>query len=174
MADGLFEGVGKCAHVDHVAVQTVYGRLDEATLLFVKLGYRVHPFRKARGVWGKAIFLVKDGSIPIQLTDSSAGLSIPICENHFAVVVDDPFTVSFRIRDWTRHGGVSAEAEEISGGKYFVFLPEVLTMPIELVPNPNICPVCGGKGAIRRVREGMGYDQPCNYCGGSGQDPHCR
>jgi len=167
--DTLFDGVGKNATVDHVAVQTAFGMMIAATNLFRKLGYTVHPDRKAEGTWGKAIFLVKDGSIPIQLTDSSNDSPISSSENHFGIMVDNPMLLAYSIQNWAHFGGVSATIEEVPGGKYFVSIPEVITIPIELIPNPNVCPDCHGKGTIRRGREGQGFDYDCDTCHGSGK-----
>lgn len=167
--DVPFEGVGNNACIDHVAVQTAFGMMIAATTLFRKLGYIVHPDRKAEGTWGKAIFMVKDGSIPIQLTDSSNDSPIPNSENHFGIMVDDPWGVAYEIQEWAHLGGVSATPEKVPGGKYFISIPQIITIPIELVPNPDACPTCHGKGTVRRGREGQGFDYDCDTCGGSGQ-----
>lgn len=167
----LFEGVGEYATVDHIAVQTASGMLIAATTLFRKLGYRVDPNHKAEGPWGKAIFLVKDDSIDIQLTDSIDTSSVSSGENHIAITVDDPGTVAFYIREWAHLGGVSGVSiEKVPGGKYFVSIPGIITLPIELVPNPKACPTCHGKGTVRKGREGVGYDEKCPTCKGFGYE----
>jgi len=135
--DDLFDGVGNSVAVDHVAIHVAFGMLIAATTLFKKLGYTVHPTRKASGDWGKAIFMVKDGSVSIQLTDSANETVIPMNENHFGLTVDEPLTVASAIQEWARRGGVEAEFESVPGGKYFVTIPRILTMPIELVPQPE-------------------------------------
>lgn len=161
----LFEGVGKTAKIDHVAVQTAFGMLIAATTLFKRLGYEVHPTRKAEGQWGKAIFMVKEGSISIQLTDSSAEELIRPSDNHIGIMVDDPLTVSTNIVNWVRRGGISVdEPESVAGGKYFVWIPEIVTQMIELVPAP--CPECGGTGEVVRGSEGRGFYYLCDTCHG--------
>ncbi len=166
----LFDGVGQYATVHHVAVQTTFGMMIAATTLFRKLGYTVDPDHKAEGSWGKAIFLVKDGSATIQLTDSVDCSPTIIGENHLAILVDDPFTAAMSIKEWTHFGGVLASIEEVPGGKYFVYAPGVITLPIELVPNPKACPTCHGKCTVRKGREGMGYDEKCPTCKGFGYE----
>ena len=133
--DEVFEGVGPASSVDHVAVQTAFGMLIAATTLFKKLGFTVHPTRMAGGSWGKAIFMIKDGSLPIQLTDSSDPAPVSAGENHFGITVQAPLAVALAIKAWAQFGRVSAEWEAVPGGKYFVTIPAILTMPIELVPS---------------------------------------
>jgi len=164
----LFDGVGKNAHVDHVAVQTAFGMMIAAKMLFIQLGYEVHPTRKAEGAWGKAIFMVKKGSIPIQLTDSNSTFPVAVEENHLAIIVDDPATVAMQIYAWAQHGGVEvAQPESVPGGKVFISVTGIITMPIELVPALfKPCPECGGKGEIVRGSEGRGYHYPCPTCKG--------
>lgn len=166
--DTLFEGVGTFSAVDHVAVQTAFGMLIAATTLFKKLGYSVHPTRKAEGEWGKAIFLTKVNSIPIQLTDLSNDSPIPVSENHLAIMVDYPQGASLSIQEWAHRGGVSATIEEVPGGKFFVSLPEIITIPIELVPNPKACSDCHGKGRVQRTLLEGPYPVPCETCHGNG------
>jgi len=168
----LFEGVGKSVKVDHVAVQTAFGMMIAAKRIFEKLGFAVHPTRKAEGDWGKAVFMVREGSVSIQVTDSSNETKIVAGENHVGIMVDEPNEVSLAMYAWARRGGLSAEIEEVPGGKYFVSIPEILTMPIELVPSPRIvCPECNGEGEVVIGSEGRGFHYPCNTCKGKKSIP---
>jgi hypothetical protein len=165
----LFAGVDKNTKVDHIAIHVAFGMLIAATTLFKKLGYKVHPTRKAEGAWGKAIFMVKKGSIPIQLTDSSKDLNseVWVGDNHVAIVVNDPLVMAKQIQLWAFRGNQEANYEDVSGGKYFVYLPTILTMPIELVPAIfKPCPECGGSGEVIRGSEGRGFHYACPTCCG--------
>jgi len=169
MNDFLFAGVGNKSHVDHAAIHTAFSMLTFAVALFEKLGYTVHPTRKAEGDWGRAIFLVKKGSIPIQLTDSAKDLDSEVWpgENHVAIMVDDPLEVARQIQLWALRQDLRVTYESVPGGKYFVNVFDVITMPIELVPALfKPCPECNGKGEIVRGSEGRGFHYPCPTCGG--------
>ncbi len=166
----LFEWVGQNVTIDHVAVQTAFGMLIAATTLFKKLGYIVDSNHKAQGEWGKAIFLTKVNSISIQLTDSSNDSPIPASENHLAIMVDYPQGASLSIQEWAHRGGVSATIEEVPGGKFFVSLPEIITIPIELVPNPKACSDCHDKGRVQRTLFEGPYPVLCETCHGNGYD----
>ena len=130
----LFSGVGSNLGVEHVAIQTAFGQLVRAKILFWKLGYAVSSTRKARGVWGKSILMVKEGSASIQLTDSLDSTPVPLNGNHVAIRVEDPKSVALEIQKWSRAEGLLAGIEEIPKGKYFVVIPGILSIPIELVP----------------------------------------
>jgi len=168
----LFEGVGDNSSVEHAAIQTAYGMIIPAKEIFRKLGFLVHPTRKAEGDWGKAVFMIKDGSISIQITDSTDETKIVAGENHIGIMVEDPKAVSLAMYTWVRRGGLSAEIEEVPGGKYFVSIPEILTMPIELVPCSRLeCPECRGTGEVVSGSEGRGFHYPCDTCKGKGSIP---
>lgn len=171
MSDILFEGVGKHARVEHVAVQTAFGKLQLAAAFFERLGYEIDRIRMVQSSkWGVAVFMTKNGSIPVQLTDANNTNPVAPGENHLAIMVADPSMVSFRIQQWAEEGNMTARVERVPGGKIFVYLSEVLTMPIELVPNPNRCPDCFGEGKKHLYREGadLGLVE-CSTCNGSGE-----
>lgn len=168
-----FEGIGNTGIVDHVAIQTATGMIHGATMLFRKLGFKVDPERIIKGEWGIAVFLTKigQGSIDIQLTDATDTSSVSTGENHVAIMVDDPKTVSQSIQKWGVRIGQPVTIEEVPGDKYFVTMAGLITTAIELVPNPLACSKCRGKGSTREgLFEGQGQDVKCDVCKGYGYE----
>ena len=136
MNDALFDGVGLNSYVDHVCIQVAHGMLIGATTFFERLGFVENKERRIQGSWGSARFLSKDGSIPIQLTESSNLDNPRSVETHIAVAVEDPHTVVSDITDWLHRGGEGEGFEiELAGqDNIFVYIPRLLTVPIEFVP----------------------------------------
>lgn len=135
MNDDLFAGVGKSAKVDHVAVEVAFGQLEKVAVLFEKLGYEVDPMRLAQGKWGMGMFMIKDDSITIQLIDANDTTPVAPGGNHLAIRVDDPLAAAVSIGMWLNTVVYKLPIfKHAAGGKIFVYLPSLLTMPIELVP----------------------------------------
>lgn len=168
----LFEGVGNNSHVEQVAVQTAFGMMIPAKTIFEKLGYSVHPTRKAEKDWGKAVLMVKEGSVSIQLTDFSDEIEVSVGGNCIGIMVDDPKAASLAMYMFGLRGGVSVDREEVpERGVWLITIRSILTQPIALVPNPDVCTECHGKGTVLYGQEGKGYSYPCDACKGSDDKP---
>lgn len=134
----LFEGVGTVARVDHVALQTVPGKLKLVVELFQRFGYVEDVTRRLHGDWGAAHFLEKEGSLPIQITDP---MTLPEkaefvpTETHVAISVEDTEKVALAIEHWADRVGHIAGIVRANDGKIFVIIVTLLTVDIELVPN---------------------------------------
>lgn len=131
----VFDGVGVGA-VDHIAIQTVSGMITVATSFFQRLGFIEDQNQRKSGNWGSACFMIKPGSLSIQLIDSVNPMVIPASENHIAIAVEDPEKVVDTIEIWALVIGVNVTVEEFPGEKFFVVtLPQILTVFIEFVPS---------------------------------------
>lgn len=164
----MFPGVGVNANIDLVCIKTASLRFATAMLLLRKFGYEQSKRIPEGYCEGVSVVMVKDGCVSIQLTDPYISLPVVSSENYIRILVDDPETVWLDIKKWTRENGVSAEMKEVPGGILIVSIPEVVNCVVGLVPNPDTCPECRGKGTVLLGCEGQVYDTTCFSCDGAG------
>lgn len=131
-----FEGLGD-VRVNHVCVEVAVGMMIAATTILKKFGYKEDPSRRIAGDLFSARFMVRPGSIDIQLTEPAEENSEMAIESHLALEVENPKLVVDAIerllsRTATDQG---LEIEAVGGGKYFVTMPRFFMIPIELVPG---------------------------------------
>lgn len=122
---------------DHIAIQVATNRLATAVNLFIKFGYVEDIERRIVGDWGEARFVVKQGSIPIQLTLPKEQQNWPFTQSecHIALQVDDPRKVSAGVSLWAQEAGISTNIDTLGDQRIVLTLPNLLMVSIELVPQ---------------------------------------
>jgi len=123
--------------LDHVALAVQPGRMITAVALFVEqFGWTEDEGAAVSGDWGKARFVCPPGGgVRLQLSepaDLEYGVRLP--NVHPAFRVFDPIAAARAMVAWCHRGGIEGTREELPGGKWFVYLPDIFAVAIELVP----------------------------------------
>jgi len=123
-------------YIDHFAITCQPGRIITAVAFFTEqFGWFEDKKAKKEGDWGVARFVVSPFGFRLQITEPASGEYGNIYpETHLAFKVFDPKLAAEAICDWAYRGGIGAKPEEITGGKWFVTLPDIFKVEIELVP----------------------------------------
>jgi catechol 2,3-dioxygenase-like lactoylglutathione lyase family enzyme len=126
---------------DHYALRVQPGRMTAAVAFFTELlGFWVEV--KEDGVkadWGEARFVEPTLSMDrlrVQLSEPKGECPIFVDENHhIALSVKNPKLAAESIVEYFDQQGLRpSSAEELSGGKWWVTIPDIFVTPIEFVP----------------------------------------
>ena len=142
-----FKGLGEYGgRLDHGCIQVEASMIDIASALMTNLGYHEdYGRRKILLGEGESRFFFIPGGTPVQLWEPSgpSGIMGPD-ESHLAFQAEEPLQVAIDIIQWVMSlkGEHLSETEareliyEWGDQKWAIYLAEIFTLPIEIVPIP--------------------------------------
>lgn len=121
---------------DHIAIACQPGRMRTAVAFFTEqFGWQEDQKALVEGDWGVARFVETPFGVRLQITEpAGAAYGETYPDIHLALKVFDPARAAEAIQDWAHRGGIRSYYETAPGGKFFVLLPDIFRVEIELVP----------------------------------------